>query len=114
MIVGILVALIGVTIGASIQQIMLLGRARRLRATQQAFRFHAIRDELQALALSGQVRQDDPVYGFVMWSANLREKLTHGPETIGPDSTSAKPSSKTRPWRWGAKWRVSISTLESL
>ena len=68
---GTLVALACLAIAVLIQRLALERRARRLKATEQAFRFHAIRDQLQELALEGAVHQHDQVYRFVMFTANL-------------------------------------------
>lgn len=68
---SILVAVVALAIAVAIQRLVLAPRGRVLRAHEQAFRFHTIRDELQTLALKGVVRQDDPVYSFVMWTTNL-------------------------------------------
>src|SRR5690606_36935102 len=38
---------------------------------EQAFRFHAIRDEAESLVLSGLVERNDEVIGYVRWVANL-------------------------------------------
>jgi hypothetical protein len=50
---------------------MLRPHARALNAREQAFRFHAIRDELQWLALRGEVRPHVALYGLLLWTANL-------------------------------------------
>jgi hypothetical protein len=68
---SIVVGLVALALAVLIQRLVLVRRARGLKAREQAFRFHAIRDELQALALKGVVDQDDSVYRFVMWTTNL-------------------------------------------
>lgn len=68
---GIVVGLVCFAIAVLVQRLALERRARRLKATEQAFRFHAIRDRLQELALENVVNQRNPVYQFVMFTANL-------------------------------------------
>ncbi len=66
-----IVALSSLAIAVAIQSLALSRRARRLKGTEQAFRFHAIRDQLQELALAGAIEQDDRVYQFVLSTANM-------------------------------------------
>ena len=68
---AILAGLLLLSIGLVFQRTLFWKRERRLRATEQAFGFHAIRDEVQELAVTDALRQDDPIYRFVMWTANL-------------------------------------------
>jgi hypothetical protein len=71
MIISLIVALISLAVALLVLRLILQPRANRLRAAQQAFRFHAIRDEVQLLAVQGKVDQSDPCYQFVMQTANL-------------------------------------------
>jgi len=64
-------ALVAVALAAGIQGAMLAHRARLLKARQQAFHFHAIRDELQYLALKGEVDPHCELYEFLMFTSNL-------------------------------------------
>jgi len=68
---AIMVGLISLALAVLLQRLMLERRARRLKACEQAFKFHAIRDELQLLALKKAVQQDNEVYDFILWTANL-------------------------------------------
>jgi hypothetical protein len=68
---AILAALVACALAFLIERVMLQKHARRLKASEQAFRFHAIRDELQLLAMHGEVRTDSRVYQFLLWTANV-------------------------------------------
>lgn len=68
---GLMVGLVALAVAVMIQRLILRSRARTLVAREQAFRFHAIRDELQLLALRGDVEQQSGPYEFLMWTTNL-------------------------------------------
>ena len=68
---SIMVGLAALALALLVQRLVLERRARVLKAREQAFKFHAIRDELQRLALKGVVSQSHDVYQFVMWTTNL-------------------------------------------
>ncbi len=63
--------LLGLALALLIQCLQLRRRARELKATKQAFRFHHIRDELQVLAIDEKVRPSTPTYEFVMGTSNI-------------------------------------------
>ena len=48
---AVLVGLVALALAVVLQRLLLVGQARQLTARQQAYRFHAIRDELQSLAI---------------------------------------------------------------
>lgn len=68
---AILAALAACALAFLLERLMLANHARRLKASEQAFRFHAIRDELQLLALRGELSTNSRVYEFLLWTANV-------------------------------------------
>jgi hypothetical protein len=68
---AIIVGLCALAIAVAIQGFMLRRHARGLKAREQAFRFHAIRDELQLLAIREEVDPNTDLYQFLMYTANL-------------------------------------------
>lgn len=56
------------------QRIILRPAARRLKAREQAYRFHALRDELQSLALDGKIDRKSVTYAFLMTAVNTAIK----------------------------------------
>jgi len=68
---AVIVGLGSLALALLIVRIMLNHWARRLKVREQAFRFHAIRDDLQLLALEGVIKQSDPAYDFLLWTTNL-------------------------------------------
>lgn len=68
---SLLVGLVALALAVLVQSLALRSRARSLRIQEQAFRFHAIRDELQLLALRGDVAQSGELYQILMWTSNL-------------------------------------------
>ncbi len=58
-------------VAMAIQRAFLAGRSRTLRAKEQAYRFHALRDELQLMAAEGRVETTSLTYNFLMQSLNL-------------------------------------------
>lgn len=58
-------------VGLLFARLILNHHARLLRANEQAYRFHAIRDQLQLLAVDGEVDQQSEIYQFLIWVTNL-------------------------------------------
>lgn len=71
---SIVVALASLALVVAMQRLALRSRARTLKLREQAFRFHAIRDQLQDLAIEGVIKQGAPTYEFLMFAANVAIK----------------------------------------
>lgn len=68
---GIIAGLTFLAIALGIQRAFLLKRETALRVKEQAFRFHALRDNLQLFSLDGKIQQASPSYGFLLALTNL-------------------------------------------
>lgn len=68
---AIIVALTLVAIALTFERLYLRWQRKRLRVTEQSFTFHKLRDELQLLAVDGQIEVDSHLYGFLSVMLNL-------------------------------------------
>lgn len=64
-------ALATVSMAFAIQRLFLIGRSTSLRAREQAYQFHSLRDRLQLLASEDHVKQTSLTYSFLMRTLNL-------------------------------------------
>lgn len=96
---AVLVGLVALALAVVLQRLLLVGQARQLTARQQAYRFHAIRDELQSLAISGQAQPDSDLYRFLMWTANLAIRNAGTMKLRDIVSLARAVDKETRPYR---------------
>lgn len=68
---ALLFGLAWVIVAMSIQRAFLTGRSRTLRAREQAYQFHTLRDELQLFAAGGRIETSSLAYSFLIQSLNL-------------------------------------------
>ena len=68
---GLIVGLITIAIASAIERIFIEHTTSRLRAKEQAFKFHALRDRLQLLVAEGQVEASSLTYAFLMRMLNF-------------------------------------------
>src|SRR3990172_9594942 len=68
---GIIAAFGFLAIALGIQRAFLLRHETVLRIREQAFRFHALRDNLQLFSLDGKIQSTSPSYGFLVSLTNL-------------------------------------------
>jgi len=68
---SVFVGLISMAIALGIQRAFLSSHKRRLRASEQAYRFHALRDDLQLLAAGKFISVASPVFEFLMFTLNM-------------------------------------------
>jgi hypothetical protein len=69
-----LVAVLSTLLAAFVQAAILDKRRILLRAKEQCFRFHELRDALQILAIEGKIKQDSRIYQFLMFMINVAIK----------------------------------------
>ncbi|MDZ7780348.1 MAG: hypothetical protein U5R14_10515 [Gemmatimonadota bacterium] len=68
---SVIVALIALALALSLQRLALRHTAKNLSIREKAFRFHAIRDRLQSMAVDGELAPDSKVYEFLMFAVNV-------------------------------------------
>jgi hypothetical protein len=68
---GLLVAIVAALLAALIQAAILERRKGLLRAKEQCFKFHELRDKLQILAVDGKINRNSAVYDFLLHTINL-------------------------------------------
>lgn len=64
-------ALAALSVAVLIQRLWLIGRRSRLRGQEQAYALHSLRDELQLLAIDGQIKADSPMYAVLIQCLNV-------------------------------------------
>ncbi|MEO5825127.1 MAG: hypothetical protein ABIR59_04510 [Gemmatimonadales bacterium] len=69
--IALFVALFVLAMSVAIQSVLLRSHRRLLTAQEQAFRFHAIRDELELMAVNKEISPNDQVFEFVRWTTNV-------------------------------------------
>lgn len=68
---GLVVGLVTIAIAGAIERVFIEHTTSRLRAKEQAFKFHALRDQLQLFVAEGQVETSSPTYAFLMRMLNF-------------------------------------------
>jgi hypothetical protein len=68
---AILIAILSALLAGLIQVVILDRRRILLRAKEQCFRFHELRDMLQILAIEGKIKQESRIYQFLFFMINV-------------------------------------------
>jgi len=68
---GLWLAVIIVALAVLTETLVFWKRRTLLKAKEQCFRFHDLRDRLQLLNLEGKIRPDSNVYGFLLLTINI-------------------------------------------
>jgi hypothetical protein len=71
MIESFMIGLTSLVVALWIQRAFLVNRTAKLRATEQAFQFHAFRDDLQLYVAEGRIDPSSPTYDFLMQMVNF-------------------------------------------
>jgi len=66
--------LVVLALGVTVQRLFLMDREQLLRANEQAFEFHKLRDELQLAAAEGIIKQNSLPFEFLMQMFNIAIK----------------------------------------
>jgi hypothetical protein len=74
MLLSLFVGLFFLCVALLVERLMLSGRTHILQAKECAYRFHALRDELQLMAASRRLDTSSLTYSFLMFSLNLAIK----------------------------------------